>query len=123
MYVKRYYSLWMTVRWSRKSLLYGLLYSAAVVIVYRFTNVPFALPWQPISIIGIALAFFLGLKNNSSYDRTWESRKIWGKIINDSRTFATAILAMPQESVNAEWKRTTRYKIELSIAWFPYVHN
>ena len=95
MYVKRYYSLWMTIRWSRRSLLYGLLYSAAIVILYEVTHISFALPWQPISVIGIALAFFLSFKNNSSYDRTWEARKIWGRIINESRTFATAVLTMP----------------------------
>lgn len=114
MYVKRYYSLWMTVRWSRKALLYALLYSAMVVVFHKLTQAPVALPWQPISIIGIAVAFFLGFKNNSSYDRTWEARKIWGSIINSSRTFATAILAMPGESVNVEWKTIT---IHRHLAW------
>ncbi len=114
MYVKRYYSLWMTVKWSRKPLIYGLLYSTLIVVLYKLTNFPLALPWQPISIIGIALAFFLALKNTSSYDRTWESRKIWGKIINDSRTFATAILAMPHGIVSADWKKAT---IHRHLAW------
>jgi putative membrane protein len=114
MYVKRYYSLWMTVRWSRKALLYGTLYSAAIIVIYELTHIPFALPWQPISVIAIAVAFFLGFKNNSSYDRTWEARKIWGGIINNSRTFATAILAMPGESVSFEWKKTT---IHRHLAW------
>lgn len=114
MYVERYYSLWMTVKWSKKSLLYGVLYSAAVVVIYELTNIPFSLPWQPISVIGIAVAFFLGFKNNSSYDRTWEARKIWGRIINESRTFATAILTMPTEVVEFEWKKTT---IHRHLAW------
>lgn len=96
------------------ALLYGLLYSALVLVVYELTHIPFALPWQPISVIGIAVAFFLGFKNNSSYDRTWEARKIWGKIINDSRTFATAILTMPQQSVTAEWKKMM---IHRHLAW------
>ena len=34
------------------------------------------IPWQPLSLIGIAVAFYLGFKNNSSYERTWEARKI-----------------------------------------------
>lgn len=114
MYVKRYYSLWMTIRWSRKSLLYGLLYSAAIMVVYETTHIPFALPWQPVSVIGIAVAFFLSFKNNSSYDRTWEARKIWGKIINESRTFATAILTMPGQGVSDDWKKTT---IHRHLAW------
>ncbi len=46
-----------------------------------------SLPWQPISLIGIAVAFYLGFKNNSSYERLWEARKIWGGIVNTSRSF------------------------------------
>ncbi len=114
MYVKRYYSLWMTIRWSRHSLLYGLLYSALVIVVYEITHISFALPWQPISVIGIAVAFFLSFKNNSSYDRTWEARKIWGRIINESRTFATAILTLPGKETSYEWKKET---IHRHLAW------
>jgi len=102
MYIKRYFSLWMTVRWSKKSLLYGLLYSAIIILLYEITKINFALPWQPISVIGVAVAFFLSFKNNSSYDRTWEARKIWGKVINDSRTFATAVLTMPVQHTSHE---------------------
>ncbi|MGM0945646.1 MAG: bestrophin family protein [Bacteroidota bacterium] len=106
MFVKRHYSLWMTVRWSRKPLLYGFLYSAVVVLLYEITRIPFSLPWQPISVIGIAVAFFLGFKNNSSYDRAWEARKIWGAIINESRTFASAILTFPQGKTQESWKKS-----------------
>ena len=31
----------------------------------------------------------MGFKNNSSYDRLWEARRIWGAIVNASRTFGT----------------------------------
>lgn len=114
MYIKRYYSLWMTIKWSRKALLYGALYSAAIIVIYEITHIQFALPWQPISVIGIAVAFFVSFKNNSSYDRTWEARKIWGRIINESRTFATAILTMPGEPVTYEHKKTM---IHRHLAW------
>ncbi|MFC3414960.1 bestrophin family protein [Algoriphagus hitonicola] len=114
MYVKRHYSLWMTVRWSRKSLIYGFIYSAIIVLAYEFTGIPFSLPWQPISVIGIAVAFFLGFKNNSSYDRAWEARKIWGAVINESRTFATAILSIPDPWVKEEWKQSMIYR---HLAW------
>lgn len=114
MYVKRYYSFWMTVRWSKFSLIYGVLYSFVIIILYEITNIPFSLPWQPISVIGVAVAFFLGFKNNSSYDRTWEARKIWGAIVNDSRTFATGILSLPSSNIPFESKRKI---IHRHLAW------
>jgi putative membrane protein len=82
--------------------------------MYELTNIHVALPWQPISVIGIAVAFFLSFKNNSSYDRTWEARKIWGRIINESRTFATAILTMPGQGTSHEWKKVA---IHRHLAW------
>jgi putative membrane protein len=44
-------------------------------------------PWQPIAIMGTAVAFIVGFKNNASYSRLWEARQIYGAIINDSRSF------------------------------------
>ena len=30
------------------------------------------------TLLGTALAFFIGFNNNQAYDRWWEARKIWG---------------------------------------------
>jgi putative membrane protein len=42
-------------------------------------------------VIGTAVAFFVGFKNNQAYDRMWEPRKIWGGLVNDSRTWGMQI--------------------------------
>lgn len=60
----------------------------------------FTLPVVPVSILGGALAIFLGFRNNSAYDRWWEARKIWGGIVNASRTFASDILAFGSTHFN-----------------------
>ncbi|SDA69124.1 putative membrane protein [Algoriphagus alkaliphilus] len=114
MYVNRHYHIWSTIRWSKKPLINALFYSAAVIILYEVTGIPFSLPWQPISVIGIAVAFYLGFKNNSSYDRAWEARKIWGAIINDSRSIAIGVLSLPRSDVPFEWRKEFVYR---HIAW------
>ena len=43
----------------------------------------------PINIattLGIAISILLSFKIGQSYDRWWEARKIWGAIVNDSRS-------------------------------------
>ena len=55
-------------------------------------------PLAAISIIGGGLAFFLAFRNNSAYDRWWEARKIWGGIVNISRTFAGYVTNFPLET-------------------------
>ncbi len=114
MYVNRHYHIWSTVRWSRKPLVNSLFYSAAIIVLYEITGIPFSLPWQPISVIGIAVAFYLGFKNNSSYDRGWEARKIWGAIVNDSRSLTVGILSLPSAQVPFEWKKNFVFR---HIAW------
>jgi putative membrane protein len=40
----------------------------------------------PFTLIGIALAIFLGFRNNASYERFWEGRKLWGALLNETRS-------------------------------------
>ena len=42
------------------------------------------------SIIGVALGLLLVFRTNTSYDRFWEGRKLWGGIVNESRNLARA---------------------------------
>jgi putative membrane protein len=50
-------------------------------------------PWLPIAVIGTAVAFYIGFKNNQAYDRLWEARKIWGAIVNSSRMWGANVRA------------------------------
>lgn len=43
------------------------------------------------SVFGLAVAFFLGFRMNSAYDRWWEARKILGELTNNTRSFAAKI--------------------------------
>jgi putative membrane protein len=47
----------------------------------------------PYTLIGVALGIFLGFRNNASYDRWWEARKLWGALINTTRTFSRQVHA------------------------------
>jgi putative membrane protein len=92
----------------------GTIYSAIVCLIAYYFEVKAMLPWQPITLIGIAVAFYLGFKNNSSYDRTWEARKIWGSIVNNSRTFGAAVVSFTQGKSSDLVKKELIYR---HIAW------
>lgn len=127
MYIKRNYGFWMTFNWSKAPFIFGTLYALSIYSVCFFLDTSIALPWQPISVIGIAVAFYLGFKNNSSYDRTWEARKIWGGIVNHSRTFASAVITflgdehstLKKELIyrHLAWLTALRYQLRLSREW------
>ena len=44
------------------------------------------------TVLGTAIAFFIGFNNNQAYDRWWEARKVWGALVNDSRSFTRALI-------------------------------
>ncbi len=88
MHIGRRYTLLSALQWSRSNLILPLVYSAAVTTLDQLTPLSLGLPWLPISAIAISVAFYLGFKNSASYDRLWEARKIWGAIVNASRTWA-----------------------------------
>jgi putative membrane protein len=46
----------------------------------------------PFSLISLALGVFLGFRTNSAYDRWWEGRKLWGRLVNDARSFTRMTL-------------------------------
>ena len=48
----------------------------------------------PFSLIGIALAIFLGFRNSAAYDRFWEARKLWGDFIYRSRSLSRQVLTL-----------------------------
>jgi putative membrane protein len=48
----------------------------------------------PFTLVGVALALFLGFRNSSAYDRWWEGRKLWGALVNTMRTLTRQVLTM-----------------------------
>src|SRR5882757_3505130 len=48
----------------------------------------------PFTLVGVALALFLGFRNSSAYDRWWEGRKLLGALVNTMRTLTRQVLTM-----------------------------
>jgi putative membrane protein len=78
-------------QWSGHHLVWLLAMSISVASLYYFEVINFKLPWLPVSVIGTAVAFYVGFKNNQAYGRMWEARKIWGAIVNSSRTWGMQV--------------------------------
>ena len=81
------------------------------------------MPAIPVSILGGALAIFLAFRNNHAYDRWWEARKVWGGIVNASRTMTMMILSFGSTHYNKEnvteeqvksWQKELIYR---HLAW------
>ncbi|MFW0718197.1 bestrophin family protein [Pedobacter sp. N23S346] len=74
------------------------------------------IPEMPIAIptfIGTAISVILSFKINQSYDRWWEARKIWGSIVNDSRSLVLQL----QSFLSAGNKDEIKEIAYRQIAW------
>lgn len=86
------YSLKEVLFWTRRDIYFLLLISSIPTTLYVFLDWKWlAIPWLPIALLGTAVAFVVGFKNNASYDRMWEARKAWGAIVNASRAWGIMV--------------------------------
>lgn len=81
---------------------YDLVYVLIVSLVVLFITEKYQklLPEMPLTIpafIGTAISILLSFKLSQSYDRWWEARKVWGAIVNDSRSFVIQLQSLTSD--------------------------
>ncbi|WP_299216853.1 bestrophin family ion channel [uncultured Dokdonia sp.] len=118
MYIKRNIGWGLILKYAWKNLIFFTLYAGCIFFVYYFLDLRFInIPFQPLSVIGIAVAFYIGFKNSQSYDRFWEGRKIWGGIVNYSRTWTLQILSFVHVEDPKEAASLRKELVYRHIAW------
>jgi len=130
MYVEKNFGLKSILRFSGWHMIWITSWGAVVAALHEFTPLgEFVIPWLPISVIGTAVAFYLGFKNNQAYDRLWEARKIWGAIINSSRAWGSAVRGFVSKQFvepayeNTELGEVHQRLIYRHIAWLYVLRN
>jgi putative membrane protein len=92
MHAGKNYSFKEVIFWTRRDLISLLIISSIPTLCFKLLGWTWlAVPWLPIALLGTAVAFVVGFKNNASYDRMWEARKAWGAIVNVSRSWGIMV--------------------------------
>ncbi len=124
MYTKKTYSAFHMAVWTRFETLLFIIIILGVVATYYFLDLGWLkIPWTPLALIGTAVAFVIGFQNNSAYGRIWEARKIWGGVVNTSRTFGMFVQDMvtnekaEKPSQNEELQKEIKVLTYRHIAW------
>lgn len=76
---------------------------------------PIAIP----AFMGTAIVFILAFRTNQAYDRWWEARKVWGAIINDSRSWTRMVLNLIDDAGASPeaCRKLKRRLLNRQIAW------
>lgn len=61
------------------------------VVTVAYYLLPFRAPELPLTLLGSALALFLGFRVTSAYQRWWEGRVLWGAMTNASRSLSREV--------------------------------
>ena len=97
-------------RWQRKMALWALFAGSVIATVDHFELLTGIFPSFPLAVVGGALGIFVSFRTNAAYQRWWEGRKLWGRMINTSRHICTqAITYMSAESAQAVVHRHVAY--------------
>lgn len=111
MHAGRYYTFKEVAWWTWRQSVVFVLIATLPTLAWTLGGLTFlSIPWPPIALVGTAVAFVTGFKNNAAYGRLWEARQIWGGIINTSRTWAMQVRDLPTADVS-------RVLIERHLAW------
>lgn len=87
MYVQRRFPFKNVLIWTKTELIFFFILAVLVTVLYELLDIKwFQIPLAPVGLVGTAVAFMIGFQNNAAYDRIWEARKIWGGIVNNSRS-------------------------------------
>ncbi|MFH6943404.1 bestrophin family protein [Flavobacterium sp.] len=76
-------------------------------------NIPITISTVIATMISLLLAFRIA----QSYDRWWEARKVWGEIVNDSRTLIRQIMLFIPNPNSEERKSEIKIFAERQIIW------
>lgn len=106
--------------WSKRYILLFLLLGIIPVFLFEVVGLKWLhLPWLPLGVLGTAVAFITGFKNNAAYDRLWEARKIWGGIVNASRSWTV----MVKDFINNDHVNHPLSELELNNIHKELVHR
>lgn len=120
MYLARAITLRGLIQFGWKQCLLFAVLSTTVCYIYLvagFTHV--AIPFVPLGTLGTAVAILLGFRNNQAYDRWWEARKVWGGLVNQSRTWAVQVITClkADEAEQAEVAAMRRELVHRQLAF------
>lgn len=92
MYVQRRFPFKSVLKWTKREIIFFTIFVTLFTTLYELLDIKWLqVPLAPVALIGTAVAFMVGFQNNAAYDRIWEARKIWGGIVNASRTLIITV--------------------------------
>ncbi len=110
-------SFWYVLRLIRMDILVLTMITILVSIIDNFFPSDQAFPLTVPALMGTALSLILAFRTGQAYDRWWEGRKVWGAIINDSRSIVRATGSFLENPHDEAGRSILKRMAMRQIAW------
>ncbi|MFK8038539.1 MAG: bestrophin family protein [Crocinitomicaceae bacterium] len=121
MYVQRRFPFKSVLIWTKREIIFFTIYATLFTVLFELVDIKWLqIPLAPVALIGTAVAFMVGFQNNAAYDRIWEARKIWGGIVNTSRSLIITVkdsFYMHRSEASKDEKEVVKIITNRHIAW------
>lgn len=121
MHIGRQYTIPEFLVWMRRDTYWVLTVTCVPTVLHAGLGLNWlSLPWVPIALVGTAAAFVVGFRNNATYARAWESRQIYGAIVNLSRAWGLLVMDFVRPGAHCTAEEASMLRTRLvhrHIAW------
>jgi putative membrane protein len=121
MYTQRRFPFKSVLVWTKREIIFFVILATVITVLYEILNIKWLqVPLTPVGLIGTAVAFMVGFQNNAAYDRIWEARKIWGGVVNTSRSLIITVkdsFYMHHTQAAKDESETIRTITNRHVAW------
>lgn len=114
MLINKKYTLFYSIKSTYRDFVILFIVTTILFVSHYYTN--YFTMFMPVSIAafsGTAISLILSFNLAESYDRWWEGRKIWGAIVNDSRSLALQLKRFTADADETKYKEI----VKLQILW------
>ncbi|WP_153787166.1 bestrophin family protein [Pseudomonas sp. EMN2] len=89
-----------------RCLMVTLLAALIVLIERHYPALFYPVSATPFTLLGLSLSIFMSFRNNACYDRWWEGRKAWGRMIIEVRSFVRESVVIEDAQLRAAMLRS-----------------
>jgi len=89
-----------------RCLMVTLLAALIVLVERRYPALFYPVSATPFTLLGLSLSIFMSFRNNACYDRWWEGRKAWGRMIIETRSFIRESVVIVDPALRRELLRS-----------------
>lgn len=100
----------------------GLVATLLIILQAEYPVLRKSLTTTPFLLTALPLGIILGFRNSASYERFWDGRKLWGALVNTTRSFVRQVDSLVIARKAEDREAVEAFRKEVSYRLIAFVH-